>query len=244
MAIDFEAGSSQFLELPRPTAIAQNRAAVSIVAWFRPETNVNANIIDVSTNNGGVPTSDTRTLLKSTTAPANGVEMSIRAPDAAGQVIAQTGGGELSNGTWAHIGGAADIANDTCDLYVNGALDSSPAVAYTNAATDNTSSASGAIAAEANSGANFQDGTIADLLYYGRKLSAAELATIHATRGAVVPWLDLVCRWQMKELGDGTAVAAGASVIDQVGTTNTNCTPGGGPVYAAGPVRFRPYGGD
>lgn len=244
MAIDFESGNSSRLTFPTggsgPTQ-AQNRGALSIAAWFTPESIVNATIVGVSTNNGGVPTTNTRANLKINAANST-LECNIRAPDSGGQVAATGTANAVAAGTRAHLATAVDVAGDQDNLYVDGILDSSPAVAYTNAATDNTVSASGAVGCEENgSSSPFQDGIIMDILFYSRQLTANEVLTIYSTRGMSIPYNGLLSRWQMKEDAPGVTLPATAGFVKDCGPTQMNLTGAGTtrPAYVGSTISFR-----
>lgn len=243
MAIDFEAANSSRLTFPTgasgPTQ-GQNRGAFSIGAFIIPETITNANIVGVSTNNGGVPTTNTRASLK--TSGGGAIENNTRAPDGGGQVQALGTAGALVAGAFHHIMAAIDVANDVADLFLDGTLDSSPAVAYTNAATDNTVSASGAVACEEDGASSpFWDGVLMDIMFYSVQKTREQERTIFATRGMSVPYFGLLSRWQMKETAPGTTLAATAGLVKDCGPTQMNLTAAGTtrPAGAESRVCFR-----
>lgn len=244
MAIDFESSNSSRLTFPTgasgPTQF-QNRGAMSIACWFTPESIVNATLIGVSTNNGGVPTTNTRFNLKIASANSS-LECNARAPDSGGQVTAVGTNNAVAAGARAHLCTAVDVAGDVDNLYVNGALNSSPAVAYTNAATDNTVSASGAMASEEDGSTSpFQDGVMMDALLYSRQLNANEVQTINGTKGMSIPYFGLRSRYQFKEDAPGVTLPATAGFVRDCGVTMMNLTAAGTtrPAYVGSTISFR-----
>lgn len=237
VSIDFESTSSQALDMPANSQLARNRSDISLCAWVLPESIQNANVVGVSTNNGGVPTSNTRCAMK---IEAGGeIQGQLRAPDAAARVDGSSAAGDITAGALQHMVCAFDVDGDDLKIYKNGAQVADPAVAYTNAATDNTDSASGTLAAEEDGAAPFYDGELHDVLAYSLKLSADLVSTIYACKGAVIPYFGLISRWQLKELGGGTTVPAGAGVVKDQGPAQQHLTRIGTPAYSVIRLRFR-----
>jgi len=232
MAIDFEAGSSQGLSIPVPSSAVQNRTDITLGCWFLPETLANANLIGYSVN----AANDTRAAMKIN---ADGsIQGQIRAPDAGARVDGDSAAGDVVNGTQAHVVCSFNINGDDLRIFNLGAQVGDPPVLYTNANTDNNTSQAADMMCEESGVAPFQDGVQTDVLVYSKNLSLAEVQTIFFTKGALIPYFALVSRWQMKELGQGVAVPAGAVVMDQ-GPLQAHATRIGAPTYVAGPLRFR-----
>jgi hypothetical protein len=94
------------------------------------------------------------------------------------------------------------------------------------------------IGSEAGVSGHVFDGFMDDLRVYNRRLSQAELQTIHACRGTDNIVNGLVARWQMDEQANGVA-ASGSGVVRDVGPNGHHGTPSNSPTYRTGVIRSR-----
>jgi Concanavalin A-like lectin/glucanases superfamily len=172
-------GSTQWVNLGS-TSLAQNRAKMTLAAWmFANDLSNGPQFISLSTNNGGTPTASSRANM--TTAAGTVLSCGGKAPDTQGlQNVTSTA--TLSTGVWTHIVCVIEYDTNTVTIYINGSSQSKTGTtAFTNAATDNTTSASGSLGAEDDgSGAAFLNGLLDEVRIYSRALTSADVAELYA----------------------------------------------------------------
>lgn len=225
MCIDVESASSQGVSIPA-SSHARSRGALTMLSWWRPESLLGANIVGVSTNNGGTPTSNTRGCLKTSTDGSFGSQ--LRAPDSGSRVDGNTAAFELVAAEWYLVAASWNIAGDAVKLMRDGVTVATPSQTYVNAATDNTLSAGGGIGFEENSASPYNDGKIADVAVFSRQLTDDEFATIYNSQGASMVFNGLLSWWRFTEGGPGSAVVA----PKDAGPLQVNLTAVNAPVYA------------
>lgn len=123
-----------------------------------------------------------------------------------------------------HIACVADFANDELRTYINGVLDNTAAVAFANAATDNTDPDKAVYASNASAGLGSQrveESKLSDCRTYERALSTAEIKTIYHMRQHDGMLDDLETRFRMDDEKGGAAVTtanfegiAAAGIVD------------------------------
>lgn len=241
MSLDLPGTSGSYTALAVNNAMAQNRAAISASFWFMPRSQNNANIIGDSTTNGGTPTSNTRWAIKNETAAGSAMQVQLRAPDSGARTDTNSTAGAFVNGQLMNGVAASDVSGDTSAFYKNGApFGGGPAV-VANAATDNASSASGAVGAEEDGSSFWNNGIVSDITVYGRVLTAAEAETIYYCKGGVVPYNALLDRWQWSGLAQGAA--ASGVVMSDSGALQIPQNGVGGVSGASSPIKYRAFKG-
>jgi hypothetical protein len=226
MSIDFEKGSSNWITLPNDMTSLQNVTGATLCGWL--------NIESIATSDGHILQ---LTIGTSTTTPradiftrnvGDIIRTLGRRLDADGQSFVDSSSPTLA--TTLHVAGVFRYNAQLLEVYFNGVLNASQAVAAWTGSTSNTASQRNSIGAS-SSAVNFYDGLIHDLRIYNRGLSVAELQTIVTSRGKDSLFDGLVNRWKMTELAPGVTAAAGASVHDSMNLKNDG-TPQNSPVYA------------
>lgn len=221
MAIDFVAASVEYLQATGYKGIlGTNPRTVS--AWIKT-TALNATILSWGVN-------------------AKGEKWVFRVQDDAGIAGATrievnsgyvVGDVAVNDGEWHHVGvvwednGTPEVLDAL--LYVDGVLVASSAA---NSQVINTTSGDDVkIGVRGPDGDDLPfDGLIDDARIYARALSAAEMAALHAQRGADGIVYGLVSRWRMDEASPGTVVSGAGVVKDDVG--DNHATPVATPEYA------------
>lgn len=167
------------------------------------------------------------------------LQIFARAPDAGG---AQTITGlsavpvdTVNAGPNTHLACVADFANDRLDTYINGVLDNSAVVAFTNAATDNTDPDKVVYCSSASAGLGSQkveDSKLSDCRTYKRALNAAEIKTLYHMRQHDGLLDDLETRYRMDDSPGGVVGTAGNIVgIAALGVSDNPQAVYGTPVY-------------
>lgn len=205
-------GVNQALALRTAFPFPVGVSAVTFCCWMQHQSAAplanNAQIVSVEINGGGGNTRFEVQLQGS----SKKVQFFARAPDAG---AAQTG---LSVAVWPtktlvfpsdHLAICIDVANDAAAIYINGALDSSFALAFTNAAFDATLPAQdNYIGVNSFSGTQWFDGDISDARLYSRCLNADEIRTIYECNGHDGYATDpaIVYRWRIDESHRNTPI--------------------------------------
>lgn len=233
MAIQFVAASSQRINLGTDLDLIKAVAAFTFMFWTKPTTLVSSGGVSIAI---GPPPGTSSTSRGSLEPQAAGTFQGLgRAPDAGGS---RTGtAGALVAGTLSHIAVVCDIANDTMYFYQDGVLIATQAKAWANAATDATNSKNGAIGSRGDGGSLFENAAYEDVRIYNRRLSDAEIQTIHAARGhdGIVSGLEM--RQMVSELGEGVAATLAGSNKDWAGRVNGS--PVNSPTYQGGNLSLR-----
>lgn len=109
-----------------------------------------------------------------------------------------------------HLIVVCDVANDEIRIYIDGVLDSTTAVAFTNAAFDNTTTNDRNVIANniASTGSQPYDGKLADIRLYNRAMSDGECRTLNFMNGHDGLVEDLADRWLLNFEGSGNATVA------------------------------------
>jgi len=144
--------------------------------------------------------------------------------------------------TWNHIVTIFDstLANDQ-QIFINGVetvynAGGGPAAGI--GARNSDAAASYNAARDVSAAGKELDGFLDDVRIYNRRLSAAEIQTIYASRGTDGIISSLVSRWQFDELEAG-ATATGASTLKDIGPNGNHGTPNNSPTYTTGVIRSR-----
>lgn len=142
---------------------------------------------------------------------------------------------DISN-TWTHIAGTYNETSGDQKLYINGVEEVS-ATPGPGAITDNGFGEQRLIIGDDPDQSPWA-GIADDIRVYDRELSAAEIATIFATRGTDGIVKGLVGRWIMNEGAPGTT-ASGANTVKDLSSSDNDSEPLNGTIYRAGELRFR-----
>ncbi len=142
----------------------------------------------------------------------------------------------INGDTWQHVVLTADTTTGAVEVYIDGLLEDS----QTSATGDMTTHAFSDIGrmTKTGGGAEFFGGTYDDVRIYDRILSAAEVATIHASRGTDGIVEGLRNRWRMNEGAEGVT-ASGSGQNKDIAADGNDGTPTASPFFAAGELRFR-----
>lgn len=143
------------------------------------------------------------------------VEVFARAPDSdPAQTAVSTNPIPSSVGTLKpehHLIVVVDVAGDEIRIYIDGVLDSTTAVAFTNAAFDNTVTDETNVIADnqlGGLGSQPYDGKLADIRLYNRALSDGECRSLGNMNGHDGLHEDLATRWMLNFEGSGNATPA------------------------------------
>ena len=119
-------------------------------------------------------------------------------------------------------------------IYVNGVLEGTTNVASWTGNLDASVCQSGAIGSFGN-GTAFVDGTLDDMRFYTRVLSASDVKGIYTARGRDSVLNSIALRYSLCEAGSGAATGAG-SIIER--TRLANATPNNSPTYTSALAHF------
>ena len=227
MSIDFETGSSQWLNLGSALASLQNKSGGTVLATVEAESQggagVTRNIVAIST---GTSTTNNRAGLRQVgAATADGWGTSGRRLDA-DSVTSATETLSVATATKVQLAAALDYNGAALTLYRDGSSVASAAPAGWTASTSNTTSDASAIGAASDGGSLYFDGKICGVRIYDTDLSAQAIANLAVSRGRD-SWVQN-CQnwWPMTELSPGSSVV---SAIDKMG--NQAGSPNNTPVY-------------
>jgi len=140
--------------------------------------------------------------------------------------------------TWYHVAVTYDRGSASNDpvMYIN-AVSQTVTEHSTPSGSASDDSAQDFLIGNLNDNFRSWEGRLSDLRVYNRLLSAAEIQTIHAARGADGIHNGLVARWAMDEREPGVD-SAGITTVDQSINRNDG-TPSGAPDYIEGVIRSR-----
>jgi hypothetical protein len=136
----------------------------------------------------------------------------------------------FATGTLRFIAVRLDYDGQSIQIFVDGVLNNTTAVAGWVGNTSNTTSAGMSVGARADAN-NFADGLAMDARVYARTLSAIEIQNLFGQRGKDGNVVSIQNRYKMTEQPPGTA-AAGAGLIKDSGPRKRNGTPVNTPTYA------------
>lgn len=192
-------------DLADSVPIVKNVSAYSISMWVRRDSDTgDSQQLHYIQAQQGNPNSRFETQFQASISLA--LRSFARAPDSGGAEIADSAT-IITEGVWTHTVVIADPGNDLIDFYINGVLDQSNSVAFTNSVFDNVDADEVFIGSGNAAGTtqNF-DGLLADYRGYARRLTDAEIKHLFVTRGhdGIVPdfW------WPMNQKGNGASVVA------------------------------------
>lgn len=212
-----------------------SQAALSVSAWIYTQSNLGgADQQIMSFSIGPPPGTSTNSRfsfeIDGVTTPG-ALDLGGRATDAEGQHILSSSG-LITEDAWHHVVGCIDYTNSIHYIYIDGVLNTSGAPsggAYAAAQTAATNSKCGCIGAEDDASGEFFDGFIEDARLYQRLLSAAEVATIYATRGADSIVWGLALRYPLFGSEGGSA-----AVCPEVTGNRPAAAGANSPTFAAG----------
>ena len=236
MAIDFEVGSSQWIDQGDDLPALNAKTAACIMAWVKLESAA-ATMGICSMSIGPPPGSSAASRMTLEVRSTRAIQIVVRALDTDSS-LSLLSTGLLTLGVRHHVAGVVDIANDIFEVYIDGVLDASSSPAFTPTAFDTTNAKNSAIAARPDGSSEFLDGVLEDTRLYSRRVLAAEIATMHATRGIDGIVHGLEGRFLLNEGHDGKTVT-GAGSIKDLSAGQMNGDPNASPVYAAGVLRTR-----
>jgi len=135
----------------------------------------------------------------------------------------------LVAGVWYHIVTTGEFTggNSITDIYVDGVLDAGPTTVVGSATAAAVMTIGNRTGIASTEGLN---GLLDDFRVYSRRLSAAEIQTIHAARGHDSILDGLVARLLFEE-GDPGSSPAGAGSVKDVSDNQNHYTPTGSPVF-------------
>lgn len=136
----------------------------------------------------------------------------------------------LTVGPWYHIVGTGELnaGNSITDIYIDGVLDAGPTTVVGSTPVAAALTIGNRTGGGVGEGLN---GVLDDVRVYNRRLSAAEVQTIHAARGQDSILDGLVTRLLFEEGGPGSSPAGVGSVKDLSNNQN-HYTPTGSPLFS------------
>lgn len=156
-ALDFD-GQNDWIKLPDNSSLVQNVSAVTLSAWVKFDVLNTPDVFSVSINNGGTPTNISRAFMGPKA--SNVLECGGRAPDTQTPQSVDTTN-TLNSGNWYYLVCVIDYGADTIKIYLNGnEVSATGTPDFTNANTDNTTSASSAIGSNDTGVGSFINGII------------------------------------------------------------------------------------
>jgi hypothetical protein len=223
-AIDFEVdGTPDSLSLPANMTSLQNVSSATLMVWIRPESI--GSFMQIFAFSTGTSSTSTRAGLAIQTTGA--FRVAGRRTDAEANNVNQSG--TAVAGTLYHMAANYLYSTGSLDLYVDGALLASVAIAGWTANSSNTVSL-GTSFAQALDGSTEVDGILDDMRVYSPALTANQINTIYRAKGADKIVTGLLHRWTMGELSSGSTVSGANSVKDK-GSLQVHASPVTVPVY-------------
>lgn len=172
-------GTNDFINVTTGNSAAfQNVGAWTIACWLKTSASTGTVVSGSATTAG---------LFRAGISISTGTFVASSRSTNAGTLYGRATVATYNDGTWHHVAGVVDIANDTIDLYVDGSLIASTTltngtIAWTTSATANDASAAVRIG-QYNSGSYF-NGSLADMRFYQRELVAADISDLYALGSA------------------------------------------------------------
>ncbi len=179
-------GTNDFINVTTGNSAAfQNVGAWTIACWLKTSASTGTVVSGSATTAG---------LFRAGISISTGTFVASSRSTNAGTLYGRATVATYNDGTWHHVAGVVDIANDTIDLYVDGSLIASTTltngtIAWTTTATDNDASA--AVRLGQYNGATYFNGSMADVRFYQRELVAADISDLYAlgsSGGTTTPW--------------------------------------------------------
>ena len=234
MAIDFESGSSQWVDLGLSLPMLNAAAQATVMAWVKIEAAGATQQACIVFSIGPPPGQSLSTRFTLEMRTSRILQIVIRADDVS--AISNLGTGTLTLGTRHHVGCIVDIAGDISRIYIDGVEDSNFTPAYGPSAFPSSNSKNASIGARADGSSEFIDGVLEDVRAYNRIVTAEEFAAIHHLNG-----LDNIRPDHRYLLNEGHAgkTASGVGTAKDIGSRRTDGEPKASPVYTAGALRFR-----
>jgi len=241
MPLDFD-GLDDKSVLPADMTSVGGLSVLSACAWVYMHTYhqgvLESDILNFSINNSGTPTNASRCTLFAYR--VNGKPgWSAKAPDTA-SAQAAIGDTSIPLSTWTHIAGSIDIANDNGLIWMNAVpqtLSIGPP-SFTATAIDTGPSTSNDVGASDMGTTEYFDGLLADVRFYNRLLTTAEVEAIYSRNGHDNVVYGLVNRWAFDENADGVTASAAGENKDW-GNDQAHGTPTNGPIFRSGPLTVR-----
>lgn len=236
MAIEVLSATSKFIEVANHASL-ENSNTITVMGWFKVPTSAKfERLIEKYVTSGG-----------STAFVGYGMLL-----DSSGHLFGIMGNGGLAtrcisssvgvydDNTWHHfcaVFKSSSTGDGSLRLYVDGAE-----VSYGGYGTAPSAiGPSGTplwIGRELNNGSYYySDFTVEDPRVYTRALSAAEISTIYAMRGADKFTTNLACKPRLYGEADGTT-AIGTGLFKDLSGTGNSGTPNNSPVFRAAPLRL------
>ncbi len=229
MAIDFPGAAGDDVDCGNPSQL-QITGALTVMSWVCVDsTPQNAELVSKQTSG------DRGFSLQTDDDPPSETEgIFIIAKTSSTTMQSGWASSPLLEGVWEHICGQF-VPSTAVQIWRRGVMENENTTGVP--ATMHDSGNNVTIAGRPDNSSNF-DGKMEDVRIYNRNLSAAEMATIHASRGHDRIIDGLVARWMMNEGAPG-ASASGANSIKDVGPDGLHGTPGGSPTYFQSELSMR-----
>jgi hypothetical protein len=227
MAILFDDGSAQWVNLGTDLPLLRNVSGMTLMAWVNPVVVVAQHIV-LAVAIGPPPgtSGSSRASIE-----FNGTPIVIFIRNADGDVVFSASAGTMVANQWQHVGFTHNCDSKAGVIYRNGvSVGTFTSTGLTGTATSDTNSKNAAIGAQDDGAGSAFDGAIEDARVYGRVLSEAEFLTIFTSKGKDGIVAGLQGRWPMQELGEGIT----ATRIADLSNNGISGTPTAGPVYQAG----------
>ncbi len=236
MALDFEAGNSEWLDMGLSLPALNGKTGVTLMCWMTIESQPAGGQSCIEVAIGPPPGTSDSSRARLALDLGKNPDMGGRAADG-DSFLGVTSATTLSIGTLAHVVGTIDLPGDEVNIYIDGLLDTTASPGY-GAVFSSTNSKNAALASADDGSTDFFDGILEDIRIYSRVLSAAEILTIFTARGTDGIVHGLEHRHVLNEAHVGV-LASGAGSIKDLASRQLNITPNNSPVYAAGVLRNR-----
>jgi hypothetical protein len=222
MAMDFESTSGQVVIRVGDDAVA-DVALGTFMAWVRLETLPSvlaATEIFLAKGDAGASTKNYYMGVQQT----GDLGFCLLSNNGTGSITTTTTAA-IAVSTWTHLACSYDGTDGR--MYINGVQDGTP-VALAGTLFGTTVALN---LARRSGGGGAYDGMLDDVRIYDRAMSAAEIATVYASRGNDGILHGLVARYLMREASVGTAATVAGSVKDLT-KNSLHLNPSASPVYA------------
>jgi hypothetical protein len=225
-------GVNQLINLGALNSITQNRSFLSASIWIRPVSVSDSDPIFYFTRNGGLSSPRFMCDLRNVVGQQAVLRLRARVPDSGGTITITSPNLTVQSGQWQHIVAQIDCNGDSGELYSNGILDFSSAMAFTAASTTDLPSDEAYLGEDGPALFHFH-GEMDDFRVYDRLLGPSEIEAIYTSKGHDGIINGLIARFQM--MGSENSVVGTVPNV----TGGRPGTPENSPIYTGGILSLR-----